>query len=43
MATEIEYALMAGTSYVSTRSEINRFPAPQGWTEILEGKRMGTF
>jgi Ca2+-binding RTX toxin-like protein len=39
MATEIEYALMAGASYISTRSEINRFPAPQGWAEILELRR----
>ncbi len=31
MATQIEYALMAGASYVSTRPEINRFPVPQGW------------
>ncbi len=39
MATEIEYALMAGASYISTRSDINRFPAPQGWTEIAEFRR----
>lgn len=39
MATEIEYALMAGASYISTRSDINRFPAPPGWTEILEFRR----
>ncbi|WP_324779518.1 lipase family protein [Thiobacillus sedimenti] len=36
MTTAIEYALMAGASYISTRSAINRFPAPQGWTEITD-------
>ena len=39
MATEIEYALMAGAAYISTRSEINRFPAPQGWIEIPEFRK----
>ncbi|MFZ5594910.1 MAG: lipase family protein [Pseudomonadota bacterium] len=36
MATqrEIDYALMAGAAYRSTRSDINRFPVPQGWSEI---------
>ncbi len=32
MTTNIEYALMAGGSYVSTRSILNQFPAPEGWT-----------
>jgi len=36
MTTTIEYALMAGGSYISTRPEINRFPAPQNWNEITE-------
>jgi hypothetical protein len=27
MTTTIEYALMAGASYISTRAEVNRFPA----------------
>ena len=31
MTTAIEYALMAGASYISTRDEINQFPAPDGW------------
>ncbi|MDP1634177.1 MAG: hypothetical protein Q8L69_05800, partial [Gallionellaceae bacterium] len=31
MATTIEYALMAGASYISTRADINKFPVPQGW------------
>ena len=36
----IEYALMAGASYVSTRAPINRFPIPisQGWTDLLQHK-----
>jgi len=33
---EIDYALMAGASYISTRSVINRFPVPQGWAEQLD-------
>lgn len=32
MATDIEYALMAGHAYRTTRNEINWIPAPQGWT-----------
>ena len=32
MTTTIEYALMAGASYISNRSPINRFPVPNGWT-----------
>ena len=38
MATqfEIDCALLAGASYVSTRSEINKFPVPQGWVEQIE-------
>lgn len=37
MATDIEYALMAGRVYQSTRSEINWFPDLQslGWTEFM--------
>ena len=30
---EINYALMAGASYISTRAEINRFPVPNGWSQ----------
>jgi Ca2+-binding RTX toxin-like protein len=29
--TKIDYALMAGASYVSTRPDINKFPIPDGW------------
>ena len=31
MTTLVDYALMAGASYISNRAEINRFPAPTGW------------
>ena len=34
MVTTIEYALMAGASYVSTRADVNKFPAPQGWVGV---------
>ena len=32
MTTSIEYALMSGASYISTRDRINQFPTPDGWT-----------
>jgi Ca2+-binding RTX toxin-like protein len=35
MATAIEYALMAGHAYRTTRDEINWIPAPQGWTPFF--------
>ena len=34
MVTQLEYALMAGAAYRSTRNLVNQIPAPQGWTEI---------
>ncbi|MHB0986531.1 MAG: putative Ig domain-containing protein [Sulfuricella sp.] len=36
MATqfEIDYALMAGASYISTRPDINKFPIPADWATI---------
>ena len=34
MISEIEYALMAGGSYISTRPEINQFPTPQNWVSF---------
>ena len=34
MATDLEYALMAGDAYISTRSDRNQFPVPQGWIEL---------
>ncbi|MDD5059159.1 MAG: hypothetical protein PHQ60_14950 [Sideroxydans sp.] len=37
MTTQLtDYALMAGASYISNRSEINRFPAPSVWLENLQ-------
>lgn len=36
MTTAIEYALMAGASYISNRASINHFPVPQGWTELTD-------
>lgn len=35
MATTIEYALMAGASYIDTRLLINRFPIPDGWETLM--------
>lgn len=34
MTTTIEYALLAGASYISTRPDINQFPIPQGWEAV---------
>lgn len=34
MTIEIEYALMAGASYLSTRALINQFPIPTGWSQL---------
>lgn len=33
MITAIEYALLAGASYISTRPDVNQFPVPDGWVE----------
>ena len=35
MTTLIEYALMSGASYISTRAEISQFPVPDSWSEIV--------
>jgi hypothetical protein len=35
MTTDTEYALMAGYSYRTTRSQINSIPAPEGWTPFF--------
>ncbi|MHB1198395.1 MAG: alpha/beta hydrolase family protein [Polaromonas sp.] len=35
MITAIDYALMAGASYISTRASGNQFPVPQGWTKVV--------
>ena len=41
MTTLIDYALMAGASYISNRAEINRFPAPDVWLENIDGRTSG--
>ena len=45
MATqhEIDLALMAGRAYQSTRDEINWFPIPDGWKEMLHKEGDGGF
>ena len=35
MVSRIEYALMAGNSYISTRPEMNQLPAPQNWVSFF--------
>src|SRR3970040_1535764 len=35
MTTTIEYALMAGASYISNRDAKNQFPTPQGWMQFF--------
>lgn len=35
MVTTIEYALMAGRAYQTTRALINQFPFPTGWFEFF--------
>lgn len=34
MTTDIQYAIMSGRAYQSTRNEINQFPVPDGWKEF---------
>jgi hypothetical protein len=36
MTNTIDYALLAGAAYYSTRSEVNRFPIALGWSELFE-------
>ena len=38
MTTTLDLALLAGASYFSTRTEINRFPIPSAWSEKLENR-----
>src|SRR3989344_8154400 len=40
MTTTIEYALMAGASYISTRADINQFPVPDGWLERVDKRQV---
>ena len=35
MTSLIDYALMAGASYISNRDPKNQFPDPQGWTSFF--------
>jgi Lipase (class 3) len=39
MATTLALALMAGASYISTRSPVNQFPMPAGWTELVARRK----
>jgi len=39
MTTPLDYAILAGASYFSTRSGINRFPIPLGWLELIDDRR----
>jgi hypothetical protein len=36
---EIDLALMAGASYISTRLDPNKFPVPDGWLEIIDERQ----
>ena len=42
MATKIDYALMAGASYIDTRLPINRFPIPTGWNLVSRNPQDST-
>ena len=35
MTTSIDYALLAGAAYFSNRNDINRFPIPIDWSELV--------
>jgi hypothetical protein len=39
MTTTVEYALLAGAAYFSNRADINRFPVPPGWSELVDQGR----
>ena len=43
MATNIEYALMAGAAYFDTRVPNNRFPTPQNWVSFNHKSRASGF
>lgn len=40
MPSDIEYSLMAGRAYQSTRAPINLFPVPTGWDEPLDKRKV---
>lgn len=42
MATTIDYALMAGASYIDTRKLINQFSTPSNWVSFNHQTRDGT-
>ena len=35
MATSLDLALLAGAAYFSNRGDINRFPIPPSWNELI--------
>ena len=39
MITDVEYSLMAGRAYESTRDEANWFPVPDGWQEAVDHRK----
>ena len=39
MVTLMDYALMSGVAYRSTRDPINRFSIPLGWSEVTDQYR----
>jgi hypothetical protein len=39
MTTTLDYAQLAGTAYLSNRNDINRFPIPTGWSELIGDRR----
>jgi hypothetical protein len=43
MITAIEYALMAGASYISNRNLINQFPVPSGWLGVRHDNQPSGF
>jgi putative lipase involved disintegration of autophagic bodies len=36
MTATLDYALLAGAAYYSTRAEVNQFPVPDEWNEVVE-------
>lgn len=36
MTITLDYALLAGAAYYSTRAEVNRIPIPDEWNEVVE-------
>ena len=43
MTTQVEYALMAGDSYLSNRALVNQFPVPAGWTPTQHSTKPSGF